>query len=141
MIQKMDAVLAKFDQAVKNEVKKRDYRSAFTDLQRRLHDERAMTYQEQAMKKYKPENPWDRWRPQMSVQLNEKVLSCHANDPLKITATSPIAVPGSNNKSNWIKKESNEVQVHSQVPKQAEKGKLVNFKFGQSIASGEHTVD
>ena len=32
MIQKMDAVLAKFDQAVKNEVKKRDYRSAFTDL-------------------------------------------------------------------------------------------------------------
>ena len=67
MILKMDAVLAKFDQAVKYEVKKRDYRSAFTDLQRRLHDERAMTYQEQAMKKYKPENPWDRWRPQMSV--------------------------------------------------------------------------
>ena len=31
--------------------------------------------------------------------------------------------------------------MHSQVPKQAEMGKLVNFKFSQSIAKGEYNVE
>ena len=67
MVQAMECVLEKFYLSVYKEIKYTDHRSAFTELQLKTISERRHTYAEEALKKYQPENPWDRWKPQMSV--------------------------------------------------------------------------
>ena len=63
MISTMECVLGKFHLAVHKEIKYTDYRTAFTELQIIAFNDRKHTYAEDALKKYQPENPWDRWKP------------------------------------------------------------------------------
>ena len=66
------------------------------------------------MKKYKPENPWDRWKVKDMEDLPKKISAYKAQNPMKITRR--------------VRSES----TNNVPPKIAHKGRLQSFNFSKA---------
>ena len=76
LIDTMNCVLDKFHLSCYKKIKYTDYRSAFSELQRQGHDMREMSYKEQSLQKFRPEDPWKRWT--IPRNLATKTLAANA---------------------------------------------------------------
>lgn len=92
LLSTLELILSKFHMAVHKEIKYTDYRSTFSDLQKQYLSYRECTFGEEALKKYQPADPWDKFRRKLpSDHVRTKTRASQAENPLSIRVAKPQA--------------------------------------------------
>ena len=120
MSSKTDDVLNKFDLALDQEIKDADFRSTFSGVQ----TSRSHNFKKEAMKKYLPENPWNRWTNELTrALLSHKSPSCLAEDPKKLATTVNLTQ-----------------SVKIEQPRVAQKGCVQHFSFKAAAGKAANSL-